>query len=119
MMFNKLTQLFKAKENPAALYLHEHRIQYDPDQGYIVDGVVLNQILAERLVYFSNRRMHQFNDLKELYFTAMLINEKIDLEIATEQYVMRLGNTHENLLQFKHIVKVLNDYYREFIREKR
>jgi hypothetical protein len=31
----------------------------------------------------------------------MLINEKIDLEMATGRYIQRLGNNHENLQQFK------------------
>lgn len=118
-MFNKVAQLFKSKPFPEAEFLAEHQIQFDPQHGYIVDGIVLNEALSERLEYLSNRRMNRFDDLKELYFTAMLINEKIDLEIATQSFVTRLGNTEENLLQFKSIVKRLNDYYRQFLREKK
>ena len=46
------------------------------------------------------------------------MNEKIDLEIASGRYVARLGNTQENLLEFKEIIRKLNDYYREFKRDK-
>ena len=48
----------------------------------------------------------------------MLINEKIDLEIANKRFVVRLGNTQENLLQLKAYIALLNDYYRQFKREK-
>ena len=48
----------------------------------------------------------------------MIINEKIDLEIANQRFVARLGNTEENLLQLKQIIQKLNDYYRQFLREK-
>ena len=119
VMFNKLSQLFKgSKESPEQLYLDEHRIQFDDVKGYIIDGVVLNS-LSERLEYFSNRKLTQFDDLKQLYSAAMIINEKIDLEIANQRFVARLGNTEENLLQFKQYLKLLNDYYRQFIRDKK
>ena len=48
----------------------------------------------------------------------MLINEKIDLEMATGRYVQRLGNNHENLQQFKSLIEKLNQYYCEFKRDK-
>ncbi|MGY5394246.1 hypothetical protein [Acinetobacter sp. NigerLNRRAM0016] len=118
-MLNKLKNVFKsskAKEEEA--YLLEHAIQFDPEQGYIVDGVILNQELSERLEFYSNRRLKKFDDLQALYYAAMLINEKIDLEIAQQKFVASLGNTEENLVQFKRIVQKLNDYYRNFIREK-
>ena len=118
-MLNKLKNVFKsskAKEEEA--YLLEHAIQFDSEQGYIVDGIILNKELSERLEYYSNRRLTQFDDLQALYYAAMLINEKIDLEIAQQRFVTRLGNTEENLVQFKQIVQKLNDYYRNFIREK-
>ena len=119
-MFDKISALFKSnKPSPAQLYLEENNIQYTEETGYIVDGINLNQELGERLEYLSNRRMKTFNDLKELYSTAMIINEKIDLEIANQRFNSRLGNTEENLLQFKAIVKKLNDYYRNFLREKK
>ena len=118
-MLGKLSQLFKSKENPAAVFLREQQIVCDAEQGYIVDGIVLNQALAQRLEYLSNRRMKNFDDLKALYFTAMLINEKIDLEIATGRYAAHVGNTEQNLLHFKSIVQRLNQYYRDFLREKR
>lgn len=123
-MLNKLAGLFtgsglfkSSKPSPEQLYLQENNIQFDPEQGYIVDGIVVNQ-LSERLAYFSNRKLNNFDDLKVLYFTAILINEKIDLEIASQRFVARLGNTEENLLQLKQIIKKLNDYYRNFLREK-
>ncbi|MDN5510728.1 hypothetical protein [Acinetobacter sp.] len=123
-MLNKLAGLFtgsglfkSSKPSPEQLFLQENNIQFDPEQGYIVDDIVVNQ-LSERLSYFSNRKLNNFDDLKVLYFTAILINEKIDLEIANQRFVARLGNTEENLLQLKQIIKKLNDYYRNFLREK-
>lgn len=119
-MFDKISALFKSnKVSPAQLFLEENHIQYVEGTGYIVDGISLNQELGERLEYLSNRRMKTFDDLKELYSTAMIINEKIDLEIANQRFNPRLGNTEENLLQFKAIVKKLNDYYRNFMRDKK
>ena len=85
---------------------------------FIVDGIVLNRELSERLEYFSNRKLNNFDDLKALFYKTILINEKIDLEIATNNYVQRLGNTEENLKQFKEIIRKLNDYYKAFKREK-
>lgn len=123
-MLNKLTGLFtssrlfkSSKPSAEQLFLEENNIQFTKEQGYIVDGIVLNE-WSERLSYFSNRKLTQCDDLKELYFTAMIINEKIDLEIASQRFVVRLGNTEENLLQLKQIIKKLNDYYRNFLREK-
>lgn len=118
-MFDKVRQLFKTKEDPRLQFMREHGIEWNEAQGYIVQGVVLNESLSERLEYFSNRRLNQFDDLKALYFAAMLINEKIDLEIATGQYVARLGNNQHNLQEFKAIVALLGEYYRQFLREKR
>ena len=119
-MFNKLTGLFKNKANLEEIaYLEAHKIQWDAEQGYIVDGIVLNNVLAERLNYLSNRRMQQFDDLAQLYSIAMIINEKIDLEIAQQRFNTMLGNTEDNLLEFKSIVKKLNDYYRQFLRDQK
>ena len=118
-MFSKLTGLFKNKANLEEIaYLEAQNIQWDAEQGYIVDGIVLNNVLAERLNYLSNRRMQQFDDLAQLYSIAMIINEKIDLEIVSQRFVARLGNTEENLLQLKQIIQKLNQYYRNFLREK-
>ena len=124
LMLNKLTGLFtssrlfkSSKPSAEQLFLEENNIQFHQEQGYIVDGIVLNE-WSERLSYFSNRKLTKFDDLKELYFTAMIINEKIDLEIASQRFVARLGNTEENLLQLKQIIQKLNDYYRNFLREK-
>ena len=117
-MLNKLAGLFKSsKESAEQLFLQQQNIQFDQVQGYIVDGIVVNE-LSERLTYFSNRKLSHFDDLKKLYFTAMIINEKIDLEIANQRFVVSLGNTEENLLQLKQIIQKLNDYYRQFLREK-
>ena len=63
--------------------------------------------------------MQQFDDLAQLYSTAMIINEKIDLEIAQQRFNEMVGNTEENLLEFKAIIKKLNDYYRQFLRDKK
>lgn len=83
LMLNKLAGLFtgsvllkSSKPSPEQLYLQENNIQFDPEQGYIVDGIVVNQ-LSERLAYFSNRKLNNFDDLKTLYFTAILINKKL------------------------------------------
>ena len=118
-MFNKITALFKNNKNSAEqAFLQQHHIQIDAKNGFVVDGIVLNAELAERLEYFSNRKLNNFDDLQELFYKAILINEKIDLEIASGQYVARLGNTEENLKQFKEIIRKLNAYYKEFKREK-
>lgn len=53
------------------------------------------------------------------FYSAMLINEKIDLEIANERFVVRLGNNLENLTELKRMIKLLNDYYYQFIRDKK
>ncbi|OTG65093.1 hypothetical protein [Acinetobacter silvestris] len=117
-MLNKLVALLKgSKETAEQVYLRENNIQFDIEQGYIVDGIVVNKC-SERLEYFSNRKLTNFDDLKELFYKAILINEKIDLEIASGRYVTRLGNTEENLKQFKVIIQKLNDYYKIFKRDK-
>lgn len=116
-MLNKLVELFKSKESAEQVFLRENNIQIDAEKGYIVDGVVVNE-LSERLEYFSNRKLTNFEDLEALFYKAILINEKIDLEIASNRYVVRLGNTEENLKQFKTIIQKLNDYYKEFKRER-
>lgn len=116
-MLNKLAQIFTKKPSAEQVFMEQNRIEFNDQQGFIVDGFVLND-LSERLEYFSNRKLKKFDDLKDLYFKAMLINEKIDLEIANNRFVVRLGNTEENLLQLKAYIALLNDYYRQFKREK-
>ena len=117
-MLNKLSNLFKSgKPSAERQYMQQHQIQFDSQQGYIVDGIVMND-LSERLEYFSNRKLSSFNDLEQLYLRSMLINEKIDLEIATGHYVARLGNKQENLEQFRGLVEKLNQYYRTFKRDQ-
>ncbi|WP_151982148.1 hypothetical protein [Acinetobacter guerrae] len=117
-MLNKLSNLFKSgKPSAEQQYMQQHQIQFDSQQGYIVDGIVMND-LSERLEYFSNRKLSSFNDLEQLYLRSMLINEKIDLEIATGHYVARLGNKQENLEQFKGLIEKLNQYYRTFKRDQ-
>ena len=120
-MLNKLKDLFtgQTKDSAEQQFLKAQNIIWDSEKGFIVDDIALNAELSERLEYLSNRRMKKFDDLQELYLTAMIINEKIDLEIATGKFVERLGNTEENLKQFKTIVQKLNQYYRDFKREKR
>ena len=82
-MLNKLTDLFKSKEAKAEqVFLQENKMIFDTEQGLIVDGVVLNTEHGERLEYFSNRKLKNFDDLNALFYKAILINEKIDLEIA-------------------------------------
>ena len=117
-MLNKLVEMFKSnKESAEQVFLRENNIQIDTEKGYIVDSVMVNA-LSERLEYFSNRKLTNFEDLEALFYKAILINEKIDLEIASNRYVVRLGNTEENLKQFKTIIQKLNDYYKEFKRER-
>ena len=118
-MFNKLKGWFD-RSNPDAesLYMQEQNIYLDADKGYVVDGIVLNQELSERLDYFSNRKLNRFDNLEQLYLKSILINEKIDLEIATGNYLKRLNNNEENLKQFKHLNEKLNQYYRMFKRDK-
>jgi len=117
-MLNKLVELFKGnKESAEHVFLRENNIQIDAEKGYIVDGIVVNE-LSERLEYFSNRKLTNFDDLEALFYKAILINEKIDLEMASERYVVRLGNTEENLKQLKTIIQKLNDYYKEFKRAR-
>ncbi len=116
-MLNKLAQIFTKKPSAEQVFMEQNRIEFNDQQGFIIDGFVLND-LSERLEYFSNRKLKKFDDLKDLYFKAMLINEKIDLEIANNRFVVRLGNTEENLLQLKAYIALLNDYYRQFKREK-
>lgn len=118
MMFGKIAALFKGNQKAAEqAYLQEKNIQIDAEHGFIVDGIVVNT-LSERLTYFSNRKLQNFDDLQDLFYKAILINEKIDLEIASGRYVVRLGNNEENLNQLKEIIRKLNDYYKEFKREK-
>ena len=117
-MLNKLSNLFKSgKTSAEQQYMQDHQIQFDQVKGYIVDGQVMND-WSERLEYFSNRKLSSFNDLEQLYLRSMLINEKIDLEVATGRYVARLGNNEDNLKQFKILIEKLNLYYREFKRDK-
>lgn len=118
-MFNTLKGWFD-RSNPDAesLYMQEQNISLDADKGYVVDGIVLNHELSERLEYFSNRKLNSFDNLEQLYLKSMLINEKIDLEIATGNYLKRLNNNEENLKQFKHLIEKLNQYYRMFKRDK-
>ena len=117
-MLNKIADFFKSdKETPEQIFLKENHIEYNAEQGFIIDGVIINE-WSERLEYLSNRRLKKFDDLKALYDAGMIINEKIDLEIASQNFVARLGNTQENLTEFKQVVKLLNEYYRNFLRDK-
>ena len=63
-MLNKLTDLFKSKETKAEeVFLQGNNIVFNAEQGFIVDGVILNIELKERLEYFSNRKLKNFDDL--------------------------------------------------------
>ncbi|MDR2061858.1 MAG: hypothetical protein LBQ29_10735 [Acinetobacter sp.] len=117
-MLSQLTNLFKSsKETPEQLFLKEHALSFDAEQGPILNGVVLND-LSFRLAYFSNRKLERFDDLEKLFRIAPQINEKIDLELHSQRFVERLGNNQENLKQLKHAIKVLNDYYVKFKRAR-
>ena len=119
-MLNKITALFKGKKpTPEDLYKEQCQMLYTDEQGFIVGGIVLNDALSARLEYLSNRRLSSFNDLSKLYDVAIIINEKIDLEIANQRFIAHLGNTEENLLEFKQLIKILTDYYRNFQRVRK
>ncbi|MGE8643170.1 hypothetical protein [Acinetobacter vivianii] len=117
-MLSQLTNLFKSsKETPEQLFLKEHALSFDAEQGAILGGVVLSE-LGFRLEYFSNRKLDRFDDLEKLFRIAPQINEKIDLEIHSQRFVERLGNNEENLKELKQAIKVLNDYYVKFKRAR-
>jgi hypothetical protein len=118
-MFKKLTQLFQnSKETPVQSYLQENQLRFDPEHGPIIHDIVINEKWSEHLEYFSNRKLQNFNDLRKLFQITPQINEKIDLEIATQRYVERLDNTQEKLLNLKAVINVLNQYYVLFLRDK-
>ncbi|MCZ0696493.1 hypothetical protein OZZ14_02985 [Acinetobacter baumannii] len=118
-MFKKLTQLFQgSKETPEQIYLQENQLSFDSERGPVIKDVVINEKWSEHLKYFSNRKLQNFDNLPKLFQITPQINEKIDLEIATQRYVERLGNTQEKLLELKAIIQVLNQYYVMFLREK-
>lgn len=117
-MFKKITQLFQgSKETPEQLYLQENQLKFDSERGPIINDVVINEKWSEHLEYFSNRKLQNFDNLQKLFLITPQINE-IDLEIATQRYVERLGNTQEKLLQLKAIIQILNQYYVLFLRDK-
>lgn len=117
-MLSQLTNLFKStKETPEQLFLKEHALSFDVEKGAILHGVALNE-LSFRLEYFSNRKLDRFDDLEKLFRIAPQINEKIDLELHSQRFVERIGNTEENLKELKQIIKVLNDYYVKFQRPR-
>jgi len=117
-MLSQLTNLFKStKETHEQLFLKKHALSFYLDKGAILNGMVLNE-LDFRLEYFSNRKLDRFDDLEKLFRIALQINEKIDLELHSQRFVERLGNTEENLKELKQIIKVLNDYYVKFQRPR-
>lgn len=117
-MLSQLSNLFKSsKQTPEQLFLKEHALSFDAEQGPILNGVVLND-LGFRLEYFSNRKLERFDDLEKLFRIAPQINEKIDLEIHSQRFVERLGNNEDKLKQLKQAIKVLNDYYVKFKRAR-
>lgn len=117
-MLSQLTNLFKSsKQTPEQLFLKEHALSFDAEQGPILNGVVLND-LDFRLEYFSNRKLERFDDLEKLFRIAPQINEKIDLELHSQRFVERLGNNEENLKELKQAIRVLNDYYVKFKRAR-
>ena len=117
-MLSQLSSLFKSsKETPEQLFLKEHALTFDKECGAILKGVKLNE-LCFRLEYFSNRKLDHFDDLAKLFEISPQINEKIDLEIHSQRFVERLGNTEQNLQELKQAIKVLNDYYVKFKRAR-
>lgn len=120
-MLSQLSSLFKSsKETPEQLFLKEHALAFDTEHGTILNGVKLNE-LGFRLEYFSNRKLDHFDNhinLTKLFEISPQINEKIDLEIHSQRFVERLGNTEENLKELKQMIKILNDYYVKFKRAR-
>ncbi|QER39407.1 hypothetical protein F2A31_06665 [Acinetobacter suaedae] len=117
-MLSQLSSLFKSsKETPEQLFLKEHALAFDKEHGTILNGVKLNE-LGFRMEYFSNRKLDHFDDLAKLFEITPQINEKIDLEIYSQRFVERLGNTEENLKELKQMIKTLNDYYVKFKRPR-
>lgn len=117
-MLSQFASLFKSdKESPEQLFLKEHDLEFNLEKGPVLNGRVLNE-LDSRLVYFSNCKLDNFNNLAKLFEITPQINEKIDLEIHSQRFVERLGNTEENLKELKQIIKVLNDYYVKFQRPR-
>ena len=100
-----------SKETPEQIYLQENQLSFDSERGPVIKDVVINEKWSEHLEYFSNRKLQNFDNLPKLFQITPQINEKIDLEIATQRYVERLGNTQEKLLELKAIIQVLNQYY--------
>ncbi|MDX8252828.1 hypothetical protein [Acinetobacter pittii] len=118
-MFKKLTQLFQgSKETPEQIYLQENQLRFDSEHGPMIKNVVINEKWSEHLEYFSNRKLQNFDNLPKLFQITPQINEKIDLEIATQRYVERLGNTEQKLLELKAVIQILNQYYVLFLRDK-
>ena len=118
-MFKKLTQLFQgSKETPEQIYLQENQLRFDSEHGPMIKNVVINEKWSEHLEYFSNRKLQNFDNLPKLFQITPQINEKIDLEIATQRYVERLGNTEQKLLELKSIIQILNQYYVLSLRDK-
>ncbi|MCU4502736.1 hypothetical protein KTI78_06105 [Acinetobacter sp. WU_MDCI_Abxe161] len=118
-MFKKLTQLFQgSKETPEQIYLQENQLRFDSEHGPVIKNVVINEKWSEHLEYFSNRKLQNFDNLPKLFQITPQINEKIDLEIATQRYVERLGNTEQKLLELKSVIQILNQYYVLFLRDK-
>jgi len=118
-MFKKLTQLFQgSKETPEQIYLQENQLRFDSEHGPMIKNVVINEKWSEHLEYFSNRKLQNFDNLPKLFQITPQINEKIDLEIATQRYVERLGNTEQKLLELKSVIQILNQYYVLFLRDK-
>lgn len=100
-----------SKETPEQIYLQENQLKFDSERGPIINDVVINEKWSEHLEYFSNRKLQNFDNLQKLFQITPQINEKIDLEIATQRYVARLENNQEKLLQLKAIIQILNQYY--------
>ncbi|EOQ69425.1 hypothetical protein [Acinetobacter pittii] len=118
-MFKKLTQLFQgSKESPEQIYLQENQLRFDSEHGPMIKNVVINEKWSEHLEYFSNRKLQNFDNLPKLFQITPQINEKIDLEIAMQRYVERLGNTEQKLLELKSVIQILNQYYVLFLRDK-
>lgn len=116
-MLKKLSQLFqsKPKEDPEQQFCEAHGLAFDPELGVSLNGLALSD-MNESLHYLSNRRVEDINNLKAVYDAGMIIHEKIDLELASQRFVTRLGHTEERLKEIKHAVHILEQYYRQFKR---
>lgn len=116
-MLKKLSQLFQSKQpDPKEEFCRINALEFDTEKGIVFQKIELSKY-QENLTYLSNRRVSDFNDIAKVYDAAMIIQEKIDLELAAGRYVARLGHDEHTLRFLKAAVETLSLYYRQFVRD--